>query len=230
MQKKYAVFVLCWNMRHMRQLHIRIKLTCLAVDVSIFIIFCWYFVHEIIKLSLIAFSALTLLVGWQEAHPACKKLSGGVLAWLSVWSALQTCIWPSWCYCRSLSLASVKSRLVSPTWYRLTWVVPDKGPLNGCVCVCVCEIITDCYCCVVTGCTSGDDNAIWPSVRPFIYTLFFKPTDILTLIFARVWVFTTIARRGLKLREIDRDQRLSIARVGTRSVWPWSLIAGSFVL
>jgi len=33
-----------------------------------------------------AFSALTLLVGWQEGHPACKKLSGGVLAWLSVWS------------------------------------------------------------------------------------------------------------------------------------------------
>jgi len=33
-----------------------------------------------------AFSALTLLVGWQEGHPACKKLSGGLLAWLSVWS------------------------------------------------------------------------------------------------------------------------------------------------
>ena len=33
-----------------------------------------------------AFSALTLLVGWQEGHPACKKLSGGVLAWLFVWS------------------------------------------------------------------------------------------------------------------------------------------------
>jgi len=32
----------------------------------------------------IAFSALTLLVGRQEGHPACKKLSGGVLAWLSV--------------------------------------------------------------------------------------------------------------------------------------------------
>jgi len=30
-----------------------------------------------------AFSALTLLVGRQEGHPACKKLSGGVLAWLS---------------------------------------------------------------------------------------------------------------------------------------------------
>jgi len=42
-----------------------------------------------------AFSALTLLVGRQEGHLACKKLSGGVLAWLSVWSAVQTCIWPS---------------------------------------------------------------------------------------------------------------------------------------
>jgi len=33
-----------------------------------------------------AFSALTLLVGRQEGHPACKNLSGGVLAWLPVWS------------------------------------------------------------------------------------------------------------------------------------------------
>jgi len=30
-----------------------------------------------------AFSAFTLLVGRQEGHPACKKLSGGMLAWLS---------------------------------------------------------------------------------------------------------------------------------------------------
>jgi len=43
----------------------------------------------------LAFSVLTLLVGRQEGHPACKKLSGGVLAWLSVWSMMQTCIWPS---------------------------------------------------------------------------------------------------------------------------------------
>ena len=42
-----------------------------------------------------AFSALTLLVGRQEGHPACKKLSGGVLAWLSVWSEVQSCIWSS---------------------------------------------------------------------------------------------------------------------------------------
>ena len=45
--------------------------------------------------SACAFSALTLLVGRQEGHPACKKQSGGVLAWLSVWSEVQTCIWLS---------------------------------------------------------------------------------------------------------------------------------------
>jgi len=37
-------------------------------------------------LQCLSFSALTLLVGRQEGHPACKKLSGWVLAWLSVWS------------------------------------------------------------------------------------------------------------------------------------------------
>jgi len=38
-------------------------------------------------------------VGWdgrQEEHPACKNLSGEVLAWLSVWSKAQMiCIWSS---------------------------------------------------------------------------------------------------------------------------------------
>ena len=36
--------------------------------------------------------ASTLLVGRQEGHPACKTLSSGVLAWLSVWSEVQTCM------------------------------------------------------------------------------------------------------------------------------------------
>ena len=48
-----------------------------------------------------------------------KKVSGGMLAWFSVWSEVQTCMWPSWCHCHSLSFASVKSRLVLPFWYRL---------------------------------------------------------------------------------------------------------------
>jgi len=78
----------------------------------------------------VIFSALTLLVGWQEGHPACKKLSGGVLAWLSVTSEVQTCIWPSWCHCHSLSFASVKSRF----FYRLTRVVLEKGCVRACMC------------------------------------------------------------------------------------------------
>ena len=43
------------------------------------------------------------------------------------------CIWPSWCHCHSLSLASVKSWLVLPFWYWLTRVVLDKELSNGCV-------------------------------------------------------------------------------------------------
>ena len=52
-----------------------------------------------------------------------KNLSGRVLACLSVWSEVQTCIRSSWCHFHLLSLASVKSRLVLPFWYLLTWVV-----------------------------------------------------------------------------------------------------------
>ena len=105
------------------------KTTISGVQVSVILTMRWLW-H-------FAFSALTLLVGQQEGHPACKKLSTGMLAWLSVWSKVQTCIWPSWCHCLSLSLASVKSKLVLPFWYRLTWVVPEKGPLNGCVYWCI---------------------------------------------------------------------------------------------
>jgi len=90
---------------------------------------------------LVAFSALMLLVGRQEGHPACKKTREW---WGAGWSDVQTCIWPSWCHCHSLSLTSVKSRLVLPLWYRVTWVVPEKGPLNRCVCVCVCACVRVC--------------------------------------------------------------------------------------
>jgi len=83
-----------------------------------------------------AFSALTLLVGWQEGHPAVKKLSGWVQTWLSFWSEEQTCIWPSWCHYHSLSHASVKSTLVFPFWYRL-------AVKCVCVCVCVCSYNTE---------------------------------------------------------------------------------------
>jgi len=34
--------------------------------------------------------------------------------------------------------SKIQIGLSVPFWYRLTQVVPDKGPLNGCVCVCEC--------------------------------------------------------------------------------------------
>jgi len=76
-------------------------------------------------------------LGGRKGTRPVKKLSGGVLAWLFVRSKVQTYTQPNWCHYHSLSLASVKSRLVLPFWYRLTWVVPDKGSLNGCMYVCI---------------------------------------------------------------------------------------------
>jgi len=87
---------------------------------------------------------------WQHSGPFCEEMVPSVLwrCWLGgrkgirpvknwvvgCWHGyLQTCIWPSWCLCHSLSFASVKPRLVLPFWYRLTWVVPEKEPLNRCV-------------------------------------------------------------------------------------------------
>jgi len=53
--------------------------------------------------------------GWAAGgHPACKKLSGEMLAWLCVWVNMQICIWPSWCHCHSLSLAPA-----NPDWFYL---------------------------------------------------------------------------------------------------------------
>jgi len=49
---------------------------------------CWHNSFWCIEFGF-AFSALTLLVGWQEGHPACKKLSGEVLVWLYVWDKVQ---------------------------------------------------------------------------------------------------------------------------------------------
>jgi len=84
----------------------------------------------------ITFSALTLLVGRQEGHPACKKLSGGVLMWLCVWDEVQICTRSRWCYCHSLSLAPVNpdcfTRMVLPFWCWLAQVVLEKRPLSEC--------------------------------------------------------------------------------------------------
>ena len=77
-------------------------------------------------------------VGWAAGKAwasSLSNMSGGVLAWLSVWSVMQTCIWPSWCHCHSLYLASVKSRLVLPFWYWLTRVPGQRAVKRVFVCV-----------------------------------------------------------------------------------------------
>jgi len=70
---------------------------CVSWHFDRVLVFSLYFSFPLTSLFVLflACSALTLLVGQQEGHSACKKLSGGVLAWLSVWSKVQTCIWPS---------------------------------------------------------------------------------------------------------------------------------------
>ena len=85
-----------------------------------------------------------------------------MLVWLSVWSEVQTCIWPSWCYCHSLSLASVILRLVLPFWYRLTWVVPEKGLLNVCLLsVCLSDWLIDKLCMLTYSTAIGNFSHYW---------------------------------------------------------------------
>ena len=86
------------------------------------------FFNDLLITDFTAFSAFTLLVGWQEGHPACKKLSRGMLVWLCALVKVPICIWPILCHCHSLSLAPV-----SPDWFYLpgfTFLVPARpgGP------------------------------------------------------------------------------------------------------
>ena len=76
------------------------------------------------------FSDLTLLVGRQEGHPACKNCSGGVLAWLSVRSEL---------HMAQLMPLPLTVSCFSKIQIGFTFLVPahlgspGKGPINGCV-------------------------------------------------------------------------------------------------
>ena len=85
-----------------------------------------------------AFSALTLLVGRQEGHPACKKLSGGVLARLSAWSEVDL-------HMAQLMPLPLTVSCFSEIQIGFTFLVPahlgspGKGPLNVCMCMYVCS-------------------------------------------------------------------------------------------
>ena len=104
-----------------------------------------------------AFSALTLLVGRQEGHPACKKLSGRV-------AGMVICLERG----ADLHMAQLMPLPLTVSCFRkiqigFTFLVlvhlgsPRKGLINGCVCVCVCVkdimqtlFTVDCIQCMVT--------------------------------------------------------------------------------
>jgi len=83
-----------------------------------------------------AFSALTLLVGRQEGHPACKKWWWGVGMVICLERGADLHMAQLMPLPLTVSCFS-KVQIGLPFWYWLTWAVPEKGPLNGCVCIIV---------------------------------------------------------------------------------------------
>ena len=83
----------------------------------------------------VAFSALMLLIGWQKGHLACKKtLSVGVLALLSVWCEVQTCIMAQ-LMPLPLTVSCFSKIHITFTFLVLAHLCsPGKSLLNGCVC------------------------------------------------------------------------------------------------
>jgi len=63
-----------------------------------------------------AFSALTLLVGRQEGHLACKKLSCGLLAWLSVGARCRLAYGPADAIATHCLLLQQNPDWFSPFW------------------------------------------------------------------------------------------------------------------
>ena len=120
----------------------------------------------------VSFSALTLLVGHQEEHLACKN-------WvMRCWCGRADCIAPSgaiqivcilfsWCHCHPKTPSSLALMLVLPFWCWLTQVVLEKRPLNGCSsssssssCVSSsCRLFTTCSSCIIHV-IAGDWNAV----------------------------------------------------------------------
>ena len=96
----------------------------------------------------VAFSALTLLVGRQEGHPACKKLSGEVLVWLVICLELGADL-----HTAQLMPLPLTVSCFSKIQIGFTFLVPahlgnpGQRAAERCVCVraCVCGWIIQCY-------------------------------------------------------------------------------------
>jgi len=130
----------------------------------------------------------TLLVGRQEGHSACKKLSGGMLAWLSAWGAdlhiAQQMPLPLNISCSSKSRLVLT--LVLPFWYLLTRVDPDiiQTSSKTVVCVytytCVCMFVCVCIYRVVQ---KKWGHYVW---RLTSSAYVFKTLELISMIFGTV--------------------------------------------
>jgi len=108
--------------------------------------------------------------GWENP---CVTRRGEILQEVE---GIKRCIWPSWYHCHSLSIASVKSRLVLPFWYWHARVIPDRiqrALKQLCVCVylpwksiMVLDILQYLFC---DG--SNQSKILVPSVSPISTTL-----------------------------------------------------------
>jgi len=67
------------------------------------VIYCtryrWYCIYIKVRVRVIPSVLWRCWLGGRKGIRPVKKQSGGVLVWLSVWSKVQTFIWPSWCHC-----------------------------------------------------------------------------------------------------------------------------------
>ena len=97
---------------------------------------CLRFRH-VDQIGNVTYRALMLLAGWHEGHPACKKNLGKLV--VRCWHGYLFGVRRRLAYDPDDAVAThcLQSRLVLTSWYWLTRVVPDKGPLNRCLFVCV---------------------------------------------------------------------------------------------
>ena len=83
----------------------------------------------------ISFSALTLLVGLQAVHPACKN--GVMTCWYGCLSGVQMmCIWSSWCHCHPIVSCEIKTQNGLSFWCPFTHIFVEKRLLNDCFYLC----------------------------------------------------------------------------------------------
>ena len=112
------------------------ELWSISLDSSFFLIFVYFF-FLLQHISFWLFFNFFCWLGVRKSIWPIKKLSDGLLAWLSIWSVVQMiCMWSSWCHRHPIISCFSKIQNGLPVWCRLTQVVLEKRPLNVCMYVC----------------------------------------------------------------------------------------------